>query len=87
MIFILWFLFLFLKNMSRRSKDHRKSVFIATRVTPKINELVKLSAESDGLYVSEWLRKVIENELSAKNLLELNLIKNCDENLGESNNI
>jgi len=46
-----------------------KSVLIATRVTPKINEMVNQMAQREGLYVSEWVRKTITLELSRNNML------------------
>ena len=52
-----------------RSKGTPKSVLIATRVTPRINEMVKQMANREGLYVSEWVRKIIITELSSNNML------------------
>jgi hypothetical protein len=52
-----------------RSKGTPKSVLIATRVTPRINEMVKQMANREGLYVSEWVRKIIITELSNNNML------------------
>ena len=52
-----------------RSSGTPKSVLVATRVTPRINEMVKQMANREGLYVSEWVRKIITSELSKNNLL------------------
>ena len=52
-----------------RSNGTPKSVLIATRVTPRINELVKQIAHREGLYVSEWVRKLIISELVERNML------------------
>jgi hypothetical protein len=52
-----------------RSNGTPKSVLIATRVTPRINELVKQMAHREGLYVSEWVRKLIISELVERNML------------------
>jgi hypothetical protein len=52
-----------------RSKGTPKSVLIATRVTPRINEMIKQMANREGLYVSEWVRKIITIELSKHNML------------------
>jgi hypothetical protein len=52
-----------------RSRGTPKSVLIATRVTPRINEMIKQAANREGLYVSEWVRKVIITELSKNNML------------------
>ena len=51
--------------MASRVKD----VLIATRVTPRIKEIVDLQAAREGLYVSEWVRMLIVNELNSKDLL------------------
>jgi len=52
-----------------RSNGTPKSVLIATRVTPRINELVKQMAHREGLYVSEWVRKLIISELVERDML------------------
>jgi hypothetical protein len=56
-----------------RSNGTRKSVLIATRVTPRIEQLVKQMANREGLYVSEWVRKVIIQELSSNKMLRTSL--------------
>lgn len=53
-----------------RSNGTPKSVLIATRVTPRIEKLVKQMAYREGLYVSEWIRKLIIDELSQKEMLK-----------------
>ena len=50
-----------------RSKS--KSVLMATRVTPRIRDVVARMAESEGLNVSEWLRSLIVAELKRRNSL------------------
>ena len=47
-----------------------KSVLIATRVTPRIEQYVKQVAYREGLYVSEWIRKIIIDELSRNDMLK-----------------
>ena len=46
-----------------------KSVLLATRVTPAINEKVKQVAFREGLYVSEWIRQLIVSELKSQDML------------------
>jgi hypothetical protein len=52
-----------------RSNGVPKSVLLATRVTPGINEKVKQIAFREGYYVSEWIRQLIVSELKNQNLL------------------
>ena len=52
-----------------RSHGIQKSVLLATRVTPGINEKVKQMAFREGLYVSEWIRQLIVSELKNQNML------------------
>jgi hypothetical protein len=52
-----------------RSVGTPKSVLVATRVTPRISEMVNQMANREGLYVSEWIRKIIINELARNNVL------------------
>jgi hypothetical protein len=52
-----------------RSVGTPKSVLLATRVTPRINEMVNHMANREGLYVSEWIRKIITNELAKNGVL------------------
>jgi hypothetical protein len=52
-----------------RSNGVPKSVLLATRVTPGINEKVKQIAFREGYYVSEWIRQLIITELKNQNLL------------------
>ena len=56
-----------------RSKGTPKSILIATRVTPRINDAVQQIAYREGLYVSEWIRKIIITELSKNNMLPTTL--------------
>ena len=53
-----------------RSHGTPKSILIATRVTPRINDLIKQMAAREGLYVSEWVRKLITQELATRGMLE-----------------
>lgn len=52
-----------------RSQGIPKSVLLATRVTPRINEIIKLLAFREGLYVSEWIRQLIISELKTQDVL------------------
>ena len=52
-----------------RSNGVPKSVLLATRVTPGINEKVKQIAFREGLYVSEWIRQLIIVELRNQEML------------------
>ena len=52
-----------------RSNGIPKSILIATRVTPGINEKIKQVAFRQGLYVSEWIRQLIINELKEQDML------------------
>ena len=40
-----------------------KTEMVATRVTPKIKEIVDIVATGEGLSTSEWIRKLIVLEL------------------------
>jgi hypothetical protein len=52
-----------------RSNSNTKSVLVATRVTPKIKEVVEGMAVREGLSVSEWLRNLIVLELKESDAL------------------
>jgi hypothetical protein len=52
-----------------RSSGTAKTKLIATRVTPRISRIIKAVAASEGLYASEWVRKVIITELKNSKLL------------------
>jgi len=52
-----------------RSHGIPKSVLLATRVTPGINEKIKQLAFREGLYVSEWIRQLIISELRNQDML------------------
>ena len=56
-----------------RSKSNAKTILLATRVTPKINDLIKQMAYREGLHVSEWMRNIIVNELKKNGLLHTKL--------------
>ena len=70
-----------------RSNGTPKSVLIATRVTPRINELVKRISNREGFYVSEWVRKIIIAELAKNDMLSNSLyvpVQEVDEYARES---
>ena len=56
-------------NLMGRSNGIPKSVLLATRVTPGINEKIKQLAFREGLYVSEWIRQLITSELRKQDML------------------
>ena len=56
-------------SLMGRSNGIPKSVLLATRVTPGINEKIKQLAFREGLYVSEWIRQLIISELKNQDLL------------------
>jgi len=49
--------------------ESKKSVLLATRVTPSIEAKVKQLALREGLNVSEWIRQVIISELKDQGVL------------------
>jgi hypothetical protein len=46
-----------------KRRGQNKEVILATRVTPRIKEIVMSMADREGLSISEWLRSLIINEL------------------------
>ena len=46
-----------------------KNVLLATRVTPRIRDIVVQMAQREGLNVSEWLRNLIISELKRNEVL------------------
>ena len=56
-------------SLMGRSNGIPKSILLATRVTPGINEKIKQLAFREGLYVSEWIRQLLTAELKNQNLL------------------
>jgi hypothetical protein len=46
-----------------------KNVLLATRVTPRIRDIVVQMSQREGLNVSEWLRNLIINELKRNEVL------------------
>lgn len=62
-----------------RSNGTPKSVLIATRVTPRIEGLVKQMAYREGLYVSEWVRKIIIAELAKNQMLRNSVYSPSEE--------
>jgi hypothetical protein len=52
-----------------RGSGTPKTKLIATRVTPRIRRIITSVAASEGLYTSEWVRKVIVKELKQSKLL------------------
>jgi len=58
-----------------RSQSNAKTILLATRVTPRINDLIKQMAYREGLHVSEWIRNIIVNELKKNGLLHTKVMK------------
>lgn len=56
-----------------RSKSNAKTILLATRVTPRINEYIRQMAYREGLHVSEWIRNIIVNELKKNGLMHTKL--------------
>lgn len=52
-----------------RKNGIAKNVLLATRVTPKIRDIVAQMAYREGLNVSEWLRNLIISELKENQVL------------------
>ena len=46
-----------------------KNILLATRVTPRIRDIVIQMAHREGLNVSEWLRNLIIRELKRNEVL------------------
>jgi hypothetical protein len=46
-----------------------KNILLATRVTPRIRDIVIQMAHREGLNVSEWLRNLIISELKRNEIL------------------
>ena len=46
-----------------------KNILLATRVTPRIRDIVIQMAHREGLNVSEWLRNLIISELKRNEVL------------------
>ena len=53
-----------------RSKGTPKNIHIATRITPRIEGLIKHMVEREGLYVSKWVRKLVTAELDEPSALD-----------------
>ena len=56
-----------------RSKSNAKTILLATRVTPRINECIRQMAYREGLHVSEWIRNIIVNELKKNGVIHTKL--------------
>lgn len=52
-----------------RSRSKPKTKLIVIRVTPRIRRIIESVAINEGLYTSEWVRKVIIKELKNSKLL------------------
>jgi hypothetical protein len=52
-----------------RKSSNPKTVLIATRVTPRIKNIISQMAYREGLNVSEWLRNLIVVELKKNEAL------------------
>lgn len=46
-----------------------KNILLATRVTPRIRDIIIQMAHREGLNVSEWLRNLIISELKRNEVL------------------
>jgi hypothetical protein len=70
-----------------RSSGTPKSVLIATRVTPRISALIQQMADREGLYVSEWVRKLITAELASRGVLDKGLFtpREYENNMKDGN--
>ncbi len=66
--------------MPRKSLNP-KTVLIATRVTPKIKNIIAQMAYREGLSVSEWIRNLIVVELKKNEALPI--IQRVQENIIE----
>ena len=64
-----------------RKSSNPKTVLIATRVTPKIKEIIARMAYREGLSVSEWQRNLIVVELKRNEALPM--INRISENFIE----
>jgi hypothetical protein len=62
-----------------------KNVLLATRVTPRIRDIVVQMAHREGLNVSEWLRNLIIGELKRNQVLP-NILRAPNINLEISKN-
>lgn len=63
-------MYAFRKRINMKAKySQSKDVLLSTRITPRIKELVKITAATEGLYPSEWMRMLIIKELNHKNML------------------
>jgi hypothetical protein len=67
------FTFVIYEIILGRSNGIPKSVLLATRVTPRINDHVKQAANREGLYVSEWIRQLVTRELKEQGALSTGL--------------
>ena len=54
--------------MPRKSGD-RKSVIVATRLTPSLKRIVEREARGEGVDMSEWIRGLIIRELNRRGVL------------------
>jgi len=52
-----------------QKSGNRKSVMLATRVMPRIRDIVVQMAYREGLNTSEWLRNLVIDELTRKDAL------------------
>lgn len=68
-----------------RYSSNPKTVLIATRVTPKIKNIIAQMAYREGLSVSEWLRNLIVVELKKNEALPI-IIRNPNFDIESFNN-
>ena len=54
-VLIIWMFTVCIRCNVPEVKSQSKDVLLVTRVTPHISNLVKMIAEKEELYVSEWI--------------------------------
>jgi len=67
-----------------RSKRHSpKKVMLGFRVPPRIKDFIFQVANSEGMDASEWLRKVVVEELRKRGILPMMMSSDLEENKDE----
>jgi antitoxin component of RelBE/YafQ-DinJ toxin-antitoxin module len=56
------------------SRNSPNKVTMGFRVQPKIKDLIFQVASSEGMDASEWIRKVVIDELKKRNLLPITMM-------------
>jgi hypothetical protein len=59
--------------MPMKNSDN-KSELLATRVTPRLKDIIVHEARAEGLDVSEWMRNVLIDELKRRGALRAGLM-------------